>query len=88
MYKAYRFRIYPTTSQIELIHKTFGCTRLVYNYYLEKKKEANLSCSDMIKDLKNLQAEYPYLKDIIKNKVVILNLKANIILEDVIELIV
>ena len=64
MYKAYRFRIYPTTSQIELIHKTFGCTRLVYNYYLEKKKEANLSCFDMIKDLKNLQAEYPYLKEV------------------------
>ena len=64
MYKSYRFRMYPTTSQIELIHKTFGCTRLVYNYYLEKKKEANLSCFDMIKDLKNLQAEYPYLKEV------------------------
>ena len=64
MYKSYRFRMYPTTSQIELIHKTFGCTRLVYNYYLEKKKEANLSCFDMIRDLKNLQAEYPYLKEV------------------------
>lgn len=64
MYKSYRFRMYPTISQIELIHKTFGCTRLVYNYYLEKKKEANLSCFDMIKDLKNLQVEYPYLKEI------------------------
>ena len=64
MYKSYRFRMYPTISQIELIHKTFGCTRLVYNYYLEKKKEANLSCFDMIKDLKNLQVEYPYLKEV------------------------
>ena len=64
MYKSYRFRMYPTTSQIELIHKTFGCTRLVYNYYLEKKKEANLSCFDMIKDLKKLQAEHPYLKEV------------------------
>jgi len=64
MYKSYRFRMYPTTSQIELIHKTFGCTRLVYNYYLEKKKEANLACFDVIKDLKNLQAEYPYLKEV------------------------
>ena len=34
MYKSYRFRMYPTTSQIELIHKTF-CIRVVYNYYLE-----------------------------------------------------
>ena len=38
MYKAYRFRLYPTTNQIELIHKTFGCTRVVYNHYLEKQK--------------------------------------------------
>lgn len=64
MYKSYRFRMYPTTSQIEFIHKTFGCTRLVYNYYLEKKKEDNLSCFAMIKDLKNLQAEYQYLKEV------------------------
>ena len=70
MYKAYRFRLYPTTNQIELIHKTFGCTRVVYNYYLEKQKalydEGNdsLSCFDMIKDLKNLQVERPYLKEV------------------------
>ena len=26
--KAYKTEIYPTKAQIELIHKTFGCTRL------------------------------------------------------------
>ena len=70
MYRAYRFRLYPTTNQIELIHKTFGCTRVVYNYYLEKQKalydegKDSLSCFDMIKDLKNLQVERPYLKEV------------------------
>ena len=70
MYKAYRFRLYPTTNQIELIHKTFGCTRVVYNHYLEKQKalydegKDSLSCFDMIKDLKNLQVERPYLKEV------------------------
>ena len=54
MYKAYWFLLYSITSQIELIHKIFGCIRLVYNYYLGKKNEDNLSCFDMIKDLKNL----------------------------------
>ena len=34
--KAYKFRIYPNEAQKELIEKTFGCTRFVYNYYLEK----------------------------------------------------
>ena len=70
MYRAYRFRLYPTTNQIELIHKTFGCTRVVYNHYLEKQKalydegKDSLSCFDMIKDLKKLQAEHPYLKEV------------------------
>ena len=70
MYKAYRFRLYPTTNQIELIHKTFGCTRVVYNHYLEKQKalydegKDSLSCFDMIKDLKNFQVERPYLKEV------------------------
>ena len=70
MYKSYRFRLYPTTNQIELIHKTFGCTRVVYNHYLEKQKalydegKDSLSCFDMIKDLKNFQVERPYLKEV------------------------
>ena len=70
MYKSYRFRLYPTTNQVELIHKTLGCTRLVYNHYLEKQKvlydegKDSLSCFDMIKDLKNLQVERPYLKEV------------------------
>ena len=70
MYRAYRFRLYPTTNQIELIHKTFGCTRVVYNHYLEKQKalydegKDSLSCFDMIKDLKNFQVERPYLKEV------------------------
>ena len=70
MYKAYRFRLYLTTNQVELIHKTFGCTRVVYNHYLEKQKalydegKDSLSCFDMIKDLKNFQVERPYLKEV------------------------
>ena len=37
--KTYKFRLYPTNEQKILINKTFGCTRLVYNYYLNKKQE-------------------------------------------------
>ena len=35
--KAYKYRIYPNKKQQELIQKTFGCTRFVYNYYLDKR---------------------------------------------------
>lgn len=69
-YRAYKFRIYPTHLQKEIIHKTFGSTRLVYNYYLSKKQELykrekrNLSCYDMIKDLQQLSKEKEFLKEI------------------------
>ena len=64
MYKSYQFRLYPTNQQIIMIQKTFGCTRLVYNHYLEKRKKDNLTCFDMIKDLPNLYQEYPFLKEV------------------------
>lgn len=38
MYKAYKFRLYPNDEQRILIHKTFGCTGFVYNYFLDKCK--------------------------------------------------
>lgn len=34
MHKAYKFRIYPTRSQEELLNKTFGCVRFLYNQHV------------------------------------------------------
>ena len=42
MYKAYKFRLYPNDNQIELINKTFGCYRFVYNYFLDKCKRMDM----------------------------------------------
>ena len=39
MYKAYKFRLYPNDNQKILINKTFGCTRFIYNHFLNKCKE-------------------------------------------------
>ena len=39
MHKACRFRIYPNRMQRELIHKTFGCCRYVFNHFLARRKE-------------------------------------------------
>ncbi len=39
IYKAYKYRIYPNTEQIELINKHIGCARWVYNFGLSKKIE-------------------------------------------------
>src|SRR5699024_1855662 len=37
---SYKFRLYPTGEQENLIHRTFGCTRFVYNYFLDKRIQA------------------------------------------------
>ena len=64
MYKSYQFRLYPNDKQIIMIQKTFGCTRFVYNHYLEKRKKEHLTCFDTIKDFPNLYSEYPFLKEV------------------------
>ena len=37
--KTYKFRIYPTAEQEILLAKHFGCTRWVYNHFLNESKE-------------------------------------------------
>ncbi len=37
--KAFKFRIYPNQEQLTLIHKTFGCVRFTYNYFLNQRVE-------------------------------------------------
>lgn len=36
---SYKFRLYPNGAQINLIERTFGCCRYVYNHYLAKRQE-------------------------------------------------
>ena len=65
MYKAYKFRLYPSDMQKEMIHKTFGCCRFVYNHFLNECKENGYKKAyDMCKDLKELEKEYSFLKEI------------------------
>lgn len=69
MEKAYKYRIYPNKKQQELIHKTFGCVRFVYNYYLDKRIQAykdnktSLNYYDCCKDLTGLKKEFEWLKE-------------------------
>ena len=40
MQRAYRYRFYPTAEQEQLLRRTMGCTRLVYNRALAARTEA------------------------------------------------
>ncbi len=65
IYKAHKFRLYPTEEQRILINKTFGCSRFVYNYYLNYQKENGVQKSfDLCKDLKELENNHEYLKEV------------------------
>ena len=67
--KAYKYRIYPNKKQQELIQRTFGCVRFVYNYYLNKRKEmyendkTTFTYNMCSKDLTNLKKQYEWLKE-------------------------
>ena len=69
-FKGYVLRIYPTDKQKELINKTIGCARFIYNHFLDEKindyKETgkSKSCYDQIKELPGLCKEYPWLSEV------------------------
>ena len=70
MNKAYKFRIYPNTEQKVMFSKTFGCTRMVYNYYLEKRikvyeeEKKTFSYTKCANDLTMLKKEKEFLQDV------------------------
>lgn len=62
--------MYPNNEQRLLMNKTFGCTRFIYNHFLNLKqqeyKETNKSKTEYesIKELTTLYVEYPWLKEV------------------------
>lgn len=70
MEKAYKYRIYPNKNQKEIIAKTFGCCRFVYNTYLAKRIKAyeeskeTFSYVQCANDMKKLKTELEWLKEV------------------------
>src|SRR5699024_10113951 len=70
IHKSYRFRIYPTKTQTELIKKTIGCSRSVFNHFLATWKDTYKetgkgltyhTCSTKWRSVEN---EYAWLEDV------------------------
>lgn len=70
MYRGYEYRIYPNKKQQELLAKTFGCTRYIYNWGLHKcieEYQQNKKCINsftLCKYLPELKKEFPWLKEV------------------------
>ena len=69
--RTYRFRLYPSDSQKDLIEKTLGCSRWVYNEFLsickkeyEKDHNYKINKYELIKLLPEYKDKYPYLKEV------------------------
>ena len=72
--KAYKFRIYPNNKQIELINKTIGCSRFMFNFFLGKQKDKDAYwyiCEEMVQNgqlpKNNWKGEYLNKKEVIKS---------------------
>jgi putative transposase len=70
--RAYKFRFYPTAEQKQILARTFGCARFVYNwalrlrtdaYYQEQKRIYYSDTSAMLTQLKQ-QPEYSWLNEV------------------------
>lgn len=57
--KAYKFRLYPTNEQEQLLLKTFGCVRFVYNKMLAERKEVYEQFKDDKEILKQQKLSTP-----------------------------
>ena len=71
MFKAFKYRIYPNSSQQEELARTFGSCRFLYNKALEYKKQTYDSTKISISYntlattfLKSLKQEFMWLKDV------------------------
>ena len=64
MNKAYKFRLYPNAEQMNLLTRTFGCVRFIYNKMLGDKIDYYHETG---KKLSNTPAQYkeefPWLKE-------------------------
>ena len=70
--RAYKFRIYPNDAQKILFARTFGCVRMVYNHWLDRKikqyeeNKANVTytvCAKEMAEMKKTEA-YAFLREV------------------------
>ena len=67
--RGYKFRAYPDRKQRELLERTFGCCRFVYNHFLSLRKQTweeeqkDLTYKEMSRGLTALKKEKAWLKE-------------------------
>ena len=68
--RAFKYRFYPTPEQVQLLAKSFGCARFVYNNTLDfktttyKETGKGVSANEAGQRLVPLKAEHPWLSEV------------------------
>ena len=70
--RAYKFRMYPNDEQKILFARTFGCVRMVYNHWLDRKirqyeeNKTNVTYTICAKEMAAMKKteEYGFLKEV------------------------
>lgn len=72
MYRAYKFRMYPTKSQEEYINKCFYCCRFIFNYYLNNIKTNGYknAYSCILDYTNNLKYTHTFLQEVDNNMLI------------------
>ena len=61
--RGYKYRLYPNRYQEQMLNKTFGCVRYVYNHGLERKEKSykevgrSVSHGELMKELTAIKKE-------------------------------
>ncbi len=59
--RGYKYRLYPNKYQKQILNKTFGCVRYVYNHGLERKEKSykevgrSVSHGELMKELTEMK---------------------------------
>jgi len=70
LHKAFKFRLYPNDEQTILINKTIGCTRYVYNHFLDTRikvfevEQKTLSFNVCCLELTQLKKQIEWLQEV------------------------
>ena len=72
IYKSYKFRLLPKEDQIPMLEKHFGCSRFIYNYFLDlkikeykdsQKSLGRFDCQKILTNLKS-QSDFNWLNEV------------------------
>ena len=70
MNKSFKYRIYPTRSQIKKLNDNIRSCRFVWNTFLKERKvlydveKKQISCFEQVNKLPEIKKEFPFLKNI------------------------